>query len=88
MEMVCGFAWFGWATLLVIGLVCCLALSVIAVGILLEVIRRWRYGAREYAAYRIGYQDGSEGLQPLPYRRRPRWRVYAGAVCGAARGRR
>lgn len=81
MEMVCGFAWFGWAALSLVGL----GLSVIAVGILLDVIRRWRRDCREYAAYRIGYEDGTAGLQPLPGRRRrpPR----AGRVSGWARPR-
>lgn len=67
MEMVCGFAWFGWAAVSLVGL----GLSAIAVGVSLEVIRRWRRGCREYAAYRIGYEDGTAGLQPLPGRRRP-----------------
>ena len=57
--MVCGFAWAGWV-----------ALAIAGAGILLSVVQRWRHGAREYAAYRIGYEDGAEGLQPLPGRRR------------------
>lgn len=82
MEIVCGFAWFGWAAVWVLGVGLGLALSAIAAGQLLEVIRWWRHGAREYAAYRIGYQDGVEGLQPLPGRRR-RWRVRKPGQCAA-----
>lgn len=69
--MVCGFAWAGWV-----------ALAIAGAGILLSVVQRWRHGARECAAYRIGYKDGAEGLQPLPGRRRW-WRRKSGPACGA-----
>ena len=57
MEMVCGFAWFGWVML---GLLC-LMLALLVAVLLLEVLRRWRHGCREYAAYQLGYDEGAWG---------------------------